>query len=146
MADFSRSWKSGEFPPGGLSMAHDLAPGMQQKIRECTYNFRYTPEMVKGCQGADRWLPIDYTKDWEIVRGVAHDSGKAVTTSAFETEKERAETPRKKGGDGGRRTLGRILWREGAHRQRNVARNQIELRSDHVVPIGGQFLRRNGGW
>ncbi len=96
MADFRIIWKSRNFPPGGLSMAHDLAPTLQQKIRDCTYGFRYTPEMVKGFQGADRWLPIDYKKDWEIVRRVAQDSGQAFTASAFEKEKARAEAGGKK--------------------------------------------------
>ena len=96
MADFRVIWKSRSFPPGGLSMAHDLAPALAQKIRECSYNFRYTPEMVKGFQGADRWLPIDYKKDWEIVRRVAEDSGQAFSASAFEKEKARAEGAKKK--------------------------------------------------
>ena len=96
MADFRIIWKSRNFPPGGLSMAHDLAPALAQKIRECTYSFRYTPEMVKGFQGADRWLPIDYRKDWEGVRKVAQDSGQAFTASAFEKEKARAEAAGKK--------------------------------------------------
>ena len=96
MADFRIIWKSRNFPPGGLVMAHDLAPALQQKIRECTANFRYTPEMVKGFQGADRWLPIDYKKDWEIVRKVAQDSGQAFTATAFEKEKARAESLGKK--------------------------------------------------
>ena len=96
MADFRILWKSRNFPPGGLSMAHDLAPALAQKIRECTYSFRYTPEMVKGFQGADRWLPIDYKKDWEGVRKVAQDSGQAFTASAFEKEKARAEAAGKK--------------------------------------------------
>jgi len=96
MADFRILWKSRNFPPGGLSMAHDLAPALQSKIRECTANFRYTPEMVKGFQGADRWLPIDYKKDWEIVRKVAQESGQAFTASAFAKEKARAEAAAKK--------------------------------------------------
>ncbi len=96
MGDFRIIWKSRNFPPGGLSMAHDLAPALQSKIRECTVNFRYTPEMVKGFQGADRWLPIDYKKDWEIVRKVAQDSGQAFTASTFEKEKARAEAAGKK--------------------------------------------------
>jgi phosphonate transport system substrate-binding protein len=90
MADFRIIWKSRSFPPGGLAMAHDLAPALQRKILECTYNYRYSPEMVKGFQGADRWLPVDYKKDWEIVRKVAQDSGQAFTASAFEKEKARA--------------------------------------------------------
>lgn len=96
MADFRIIWKSRNFPPGGLSMAHDLAPALQQKIRECTAKFHYTPEMVKGFQGADRWLPIDYKKDWEVVRKVAQESGQAFTASAFEKEKSRAAAAGKK--------------------------------------------------
>ena len=83
-------------PPGGLSMAHDLAPSLQKKIRDCTYNFKYPPEMVKGFQGADRWWPIDYRKDWALIRRVAQDSGQAFTASAFEKEKARAEAAGKK--------------------------------------------------
>jgi len=96
MDDFRIIWKSRNFPPGGLSMAHDLAPPLQKKIRECTYNFRYPPEMVKGFQGADRWLPIDYKKDWELIRRVALESGQAFTRSAFEKEKARADAAAKK--------------------------------------------------
>lgn len=96
MADFRIIWRSRNFPSGGLSIAHDLAPALAQKIRECSYNFRYTPEMVKGFQGADRWLPIDYKKDWEIVRRVAQDSGVAFNAQGFEKEKARAEAARKK--------------------------------------------------
>ena len=96
MADFRIIWKSRNFPPGGLLMAHDLAPALAQKIRECSFNFRYTPEMVKGFQGADRWVPVDYKRDWEIVRQVAQESGQAFTLSAFEKEKARAEAAKKK--------------------------------------------------
>jgi phosphonate transport system substrate-binding protein len=96
MEDFRIIWKSSNFPPGGLSMAHDLAPALQAKLRECTYNFRYPPEMQKGFQGADRWHPIDYKKDWAVVRGVAQASGQAFTREAFEKEKARAEAAKKK--------------------------------------------------
>jgi phosphonate transport system substrate-binding protein len=95
MEDFRIIWKSRNFPPGGLSMAHDLAPALAQKIRACTYSFRYSPEMQKGFQGADRWLPINYKADWEIVRRVAADSGQGFTRSAFEAEKARAEAAKK---------------------------------------------------
>jgi len=92
MDDFRIIWKSQNFPPGGLSMAHDLAPALQQKIRECTYAFRYPPEMQKGFQGADRWWPIDYKKDWEVVRRVARQSGQAFTRAAFDKDMARAES------------------------------------------------------
>jgi phosphonate transport system substrate-binding protein len=96
MEDFRIIWKSRNFPPGGLSMAHDLAPALQQKIRECSYNFRYTPEMVRGFQGANRWLAIDYRKDWELIRRVASDSGQSFNRAAYEKEKAREQAVRRK--------------------------------------------------
>lgn len=96
MDDFRIIWKSRNFPPGGLSMAHDLAPALSQKIRECTFNFRYPPDMQKGFQGADRWVPIDYRRDWEVVRAVAAASGQAYTRNAFDAEKARAEAAGRK--------------------------------------------------
>lgn len=90
LEDFRIIWKSRNFPPGGLSMAHDLTPALQRKIRACTYGFHYTAEMIRGFQGADRWWPIDYKRDWELVRRIAHASGQSFTRSAFEREKARA--------------------------------------------------------
>ena len=78
-------------PAVDVSMAHDLVPALQKKIRDCTYEFRFPADMQKGFQGADRWLPIDYKKDWEIVRRVASDSGQSFNKAAFEKEKARAE-------------------------------------------------------
>ena len=95
MDDFRIIWKSPNFAPGGLLMAHDLVPALAKKVRDCTYAFRFPPEMQKGFQGADRWLPIDYKKDWEMVRKVATDSGQAFTRAAFDKEKARAEASKK---------------------------------------------------
>lgn len=96
LEDFRIIWRSRNFPPGGISMAHDLAPALQQKIRACTYSFKYPPEMVKGFQGADRWWPIDYRKDWELIRRVAQESGQSFTSAGFAREKTRAEAAAKK--------------------------------------------------
>jgi phosphonate transport system substrate-binding protein len=72
-------------------MAHDLAPALQQKIRDCTAQFRYPPEMMKGFQGADRWVPVNYREHWEIVRRVAAGSGESFNRNAFDRERQRAE-------------------------------------------------------
>ena len=95
LSDFRIIWKSRSFPPGGLSMAHDLAPALQHKIRECTYNFKYPPEMITGFQGADRWWPIDYRKDWELIRRVAAESGQTFNRAGYEKERLREEASRK---------------------------------------------------
>lgn len=87
--DFRVIWKSRNFPPGALSMAHDLVPALKQKIRDCTFEFHYTAEMIRGFQGADRWLPVDYRQDWEPIRSIAHAGGQSFTRSAFERGKTR---------------------------------------------------------
>jgi phosphonate transport system substrate-binding protein len=47
--------------------------------------------MVKGFQGADRWLPIDFKRDWEVIRKVAQESGQSFNRAAFDKEKTKAE-------------------------------------------------------
>lgn len=70
-------YTSPRFPPGALSMAHDLAPPLRAKIAECTFAFRYPPAMSQAFQGADRWVPVDYRRDWEVVRSVAAQADSA---------------------------------------------------------------------
>ena len=84
-------YKSPNFPPGGMSMAHDLRPDLQKKIRECVYQYHYSPEMVKAFQGADRWWPIEYKRDWEVIRKVAGAMGEAFDRKALDKEQEKAK-------------------------------------------------------
>ena len=84
-------YRSPNFPPGSMSMAHDLKPELQQKIRQCTLDYRYSPEMVKAFQGADRWWPIDYKRDWEAIRKVAAANGESFDRKALEKEQEKAK-------------------------------------------------------
>ena len=95
MDDLRIIWKSAPFPPGGLSMAHDLAPALARKIRDCTQAFRFPPGMREGFQGADRWLPVDYRKDWELVRKVARESGQGFDRAAYDRQKAGEEKARK---------------------------------------------------
>ena len=83
-------YRSPPFPPGGMSMAHDLKPELQKKIRECVFAYRYSPEMVKAFQGADRWWPVDFKQDWEAIRKVAAATGEAYDRKALEREQEKA--------------------------------------------------------
>jgi phosphonate transport system substrate-binding protein len=95
--DFRVIYKSDVFPTSSFAIAHDLKPDLAQKVRQCFYDFRFTPEMTKEFNGDDRFLPISYKKDWEIVRRVAEDSGTPYNKAAYEKEAAReAEAARKK--------------------------------------------------
>jgi phosphonate transport system substrate-binding protein len=84
-------YRSPPFPPGSMSMAHDLKPELAKKIRECTLGYHYSPEMIKAFQGADRWWPVDYKRDWEAIRIVAAASGESFDRKALEKEQEKAK-------------------------------------------------------
>lgn len=84
-------YRSPPFPPGSMSMAHDLKPELAKKIRECTISYKYSPEMIKAFQGADRWWPIEYKRDWEAIRKVAAANGESFDRKALEKEQEKAK-------------------------------------------------------
>ena len=84
-------YRSPPFPPGSMSMAHDLKPELQKKIRECVLSYHYSPEMIKAFQGADRWWPVDYRRDWESIRKVAVASGEAFDRKGMDKEQERTK-------------------------------------------------------
>jgi phosphonate transport system substrate-binding protein len=95
--DYRIIYRSEVFPTSSFAHAHDLKPELAQKLRQCFYDFRFTPEMTKEFNGDDRFLPISYKKDWEIVRRVAEASGTPYNKAAYEKEAAReAEAARKK--------------------------------------------------
>src|SRR5262249_4519675 len=59
------------FPTSSFTYAHDLKPELAAKIKECFFNFRFTPEMVKEFDGNDRFFPINYLEHWKVVRDIA---------------------------------------------------------------------------
>jgi phosphonate transport system substrate-binding protein len=89
-------YTSPPFPAGSLSHAHDLDPVLTTKIRECTFTFRFPQELSNSFRGADRFVALDYKKDFEPVRRVAAASGEVHTREAFEAKKLREQPPTKK--------------------------------------------------
>jgi phosphonate transport system substrate-binding protein len=82
-------YRSEKFPTSSFSIAHDLEPTLQAKIKQCFYDYRFTDEMKKAFDGADRFFPITYQKDWEIVRKVASAGGESFNKQNYEQEQAR---------------------------------------------------------
>ena len=95
--DFRVIYRSTKFPTSSFAYAHDLEPELAKRLVKCFYDYRFTPEMQKAFDGADRFFPVTFQKDWEVVRQVASGSGEAFNRSAYEkqTAKE-AETAKAK--------------------------------------------------
>lgn len=88
--DFRVIYRSTKFPTSSFAYAHDLEPALRDKMLKCFYDYRFPPEMQKAFDGADRFYPITYKKDWEIVRKVAEAGGESFNKSGYEKETERA--------------------------------------------------------
>jgi phosphonate transport system substrate-binding protein len=82
-------WKSDVFPTSSYSMAHDLKPELQAKIRECFLNFAFNEEIKKEYQGEDRFLPMTYKETWRPIREVAEKSGTPYNRAAYDAVAKR---------------------------------------------------------
>ena len=95
--DFRVLWKSEVFPTSGFVYAHDLEPKLRDRMLKCFYEYRFPAEMQKAFDGADRFVPITYAKEWAVVRQVAEASGEKFNRAAFEsTAKKEAEAAAQK--------------------------------------------------
>lgn len=94
--DFRIIYKSAVFPTSSFAYAHDLAPDFAKQLTKCFYDYRFPPEMVKTFGGADRFFPITYQKDWEVVRKIAEGTGTPYNRAAYEKESAREAAARKK--------------------------------------------------
>lgn len=88
--DFRVIYKSTKFPTSSFAYAHDLAPALRDKMLKCFYDYRFPAEMQKAFDGADRFFPVTYKKDWEIVRQVAEAGGESFNKSGYDKETARA--------------------------------------------------------
>ena len=68
--DFRVLWKSEPFPVESCVLSRWIAPELRERVRNCTYNFRFPTEASRLLDGADRFVPIDSNKAYASVRFV----------------------------------------------------------------------------
>jgi phosphonate transport system substrate-binding protein len=90
-ADFRVIYTSPRFPTSSFAYAHDLEPTFRDKMLKCFYDYRFNDEMKKAFDGADRFYPITYQKDWAIVREVAEAGGESFNRAAYDKESAKAK-------------------------------------------------------
>src|SRR5450631_513447 len=95
-SDFRIIYRSQKFPTSSFAYAHDLAPPLVDKMLGCFYDYRFPPEMQKTFDGADRFFPVTYIKDWAVVRKVDEAAGEKHDRTAYENETAKEEAARKK--------------------------------------------------
>lgn len=85
--DFRVIYRSTGFPTSSFAYAHDLEPEFRDKMVQCFYDFRFPPDMQTAFEGADRFVPVTYKKDWEIVRKTT-DGGVKAKSGVWAPRKE----------------------------------------------------------
>jgi phosphonate transport system substrate-binding protein len=88
-------YKSRPFPAGSLAYAHDLDSALVKTITDCTFTFRFPDELSKAFRGPDRFVPLDYKKDFESVRRVAQASGEVFSKAALDARAAAKAAPKK---------------------------------------------------
>jgi phosphonate transport system substrate-binding protein len=89
--DFRVIYRSEKFPTSSFAYAHDLEPVFRDRMLKCFYDYRFTDEMKKTFDGADRFFPITFKKDFEIVRNVAESAGEKFNRAGYDREAAKAK-------------------------------------------------------
>ncbi|OZI17123.1 phosphonate ABC transporter substrate-binding protein [Bordetella genomosp. 7] len=84
--DFRIIYTSEKFPTSSFAYAHDLEPKFRDQMLKCFYDYRFPDAMKEAFDGADRFYPVTYEKDWAIVRQVAESGGESFNRAAYDRE------------------------------------------------------------
>jgi phosphonate transport system substrate-binding protein len=69
-------YKSETFPTTGYGMAHNLDPTLQAKIKEAFFTFPWEGSALQAeFKGQNKFVPITYKKDWNVIRKIDAASG-----------------------------------------------------------------------
>jgi phosphonate transport system substrate-binding protein len=82
--EFKILFKSDDFPTDAMVHAHNLDPKLAADIKRCSYEFQFPPTMQKALEGTQRFYPLEYKRDWALVRTVAQASGQVIDAAAYQ--------------------------------------------------------------
>jgi phosphonate transport system substrate-binding protein len=64
-------YKSPKLPPGAYGYVYNLTPELASKVRSAFFTFEWKGTGLEKAMGEQmKFVPIDYKKDWEYVRGI----------------------------------------------------------------------------
>jgi phosphonate transport system substrate-binding protein len=69
-------YKSQTFPTTGYGYAHNLDPKLVEKVKEAFFQFPWEGSALAAeFQKEGKFIPIDYNKDWEVMRKIDEATG-----------------------------------------------------------------------
>lgn len=94
--DFNILYTSPRFPTSSFAYAHNLKPELAEKIKKAFFSFEFPSAMQEAFEGADRFVPITYQKDWAVIRDIAYATGNAYNKEALRKLAEKEAAKKKK--------------------------------------------------
>ena len=78
-------WESDQFPGSAYGYIYNLHPDLQKKVREAflTFDWKGTGLAKEFGKQAEVFIPIDYTKHWDIIRVIQKDNKESYTLDAL---------------------------------------------------------------
>lgn len=83
-SDFRVIYQSDPFPTDAFAMSSTLDPKLQGQIRKCFTDFHFPETMSKQLEGTNRFYPLEYKKDWSVVRLIAKAAGNAPNRANYQ--------------------------------------------------------------
>ena len=89
-------YTSPRFPTSSFGYSSQLCPELAQKIVGAFHTYRFPASMQESFDGADRFYPITYMADWQVIREIAEATGTSYTEEGLQQmAKKEAESAKK---------------------------------------------------
>lgn len=91
-------WESDQFPGTSYGCVYNLAPKLQEKLREAFLTFDWTGTGLAKDFGkrANCFIPVDYAKHWKVIRTIQKENNVVYTKEALKTLKVGKKKKKKK--------------------------------------------------
>jgi phosphonate transport system substrate-binding protein len=83
-SDFRVIYRSSTFPTEAVAHSHDLEPGLRDQLIKCFREYHFPAALRTAFDGADRFVAVNYQKDWQLVRKVGEAAGEKFTRADYE--------------------------------------------------------------
>lgn len=91
-------WESDQFPGTSYGYIYNLAPQLQEKVREAFLTFDWAGTGLEKDFGkrADAFIPVDYVKNWQVIRTIQKENDVIYTQDALKALKAGKKKKKKK--------------------------------------------------
>ena len=76
-------FESEEFPSDAFAYAHNLSPALVTQIKKCVLDYKFPDAMAQQLEGNNRFFPVDYNREWRVIRLIAKASGTVMNKETY---------------------------------------------------------------